>query len=168
MLTYIPLSQDNIQEAIDLVQAVFPTDFATQDSPEEAYRASLDRENHKDFISRHHLDILQYFIVRDSAGKAVGVTGWYTETVGPKDIIWLGWYCLDPNERGKGYGREILEWTMNKAKEMGYKAMKLYTSNDPNEAAAQILYEKIGFNLIGEEQAEGEQYKTLFREKVLN
>jgi GNAT superfamily N-acetyltransferase len=165
MLTYIPLSPENIEEAIALVRSVFPSDFGTEDSPEEAYRASIDPDKHKAFIERHHLDILQYFIVKDANGKTVGVTGWYTEKPGPEDTIWLGWYCIDPAERGKGLGKEILQWSISQVKEMGYKKLKLYTSDDPNEATAQILYEKLGFALVGEEQKEGEEYKILFREK---
>ena len=168
MLTYIPLSKDNLEEAIDLVYSVFPDDANSMDDPAVAYRASIDKEGNQDFIQRHHLETLQYFIVKNFPDeKIVGVTGWYTEARGPKDIIWLGWYCIDPNERGKGFGKEILEWTIGKVKEMGYRVMKLYTTTDPNEAAAQILYEKIGFKLIGEEQEEGRAYLTLFREKVL-
>ena len=56
MLTYFPLTPENIDEAIVLVYSVFPDDFNSEDSPEEAYRASIERENHKDFILRHYLD----------------------------------------------------------------------------------------------------------------
>ena len=82
-------------------------------------------------------------------------------------MIWLGWYCLDKNERGKGFGREILEWTINNVKEKGYKIMRLYTTTDPNEATAQKLYEDLSFKIIDEEQKEGDSYKTLYRERIL-
>ncbi len=168
MLTYSPLSQENIEEATALVRFVFPSDSAGPDSPEEAYKASLDKEGHQDFINRHNIKTLEYFVVKNAPSeKIIGVTGWYTEVIGEKDVVWLGWYCLDPKERGKGLGREILEWTMNEVKMKGYKVMKLYTSDDPNEATAQILYEKRGFKLIKEETKEGSAFKVLFRECLL-
>ena len=168
MLTYFPLTPENIDEAIVLVYSVFPDDFNSEDSPEEAYRASIERENHKDFILRHYLDTLEYLVVKNSPSeKIIGVTGWYTRTIDSKDMIWLGWYCLDKNERGKGFGREILEWTINNVKEKGYKIMRLYTTTDPNEATAQKLYEDLSFKIIDEEQKEGDSYKTLYRERIL-
>lgn len=44
--------------------------------------------------------------------------------------------------------------------------MKLYTSTDPNESVAQVLYEKLGFGVIGEDEGDG-IHKTLYREKIL-
>jgi len=167
MLTYTPLSTENIKEVTALVYSVFPSDFENQEGP-RSYKISLDRNGHEDYIEEHHLDILKYFVVKNSPSeKIIGATGWYTLSTDSKDIAWLGWYCLDPNERGKGFGREILEWTINQVKEKGYKIMKLYTSTDPNEATAQVLYEKMGFKIVDEELKDGEIYKTLYREKIL-
>jgi GNAT superfamily N-acetyltransferase len=176
MLTYSSLSPENIEEAITLVYSVFPDDFDSSDSPEEAYRASIDRENHKEFLGKHALEKLEYFVVKNSPlKKIIGVTGWYTRTVDPKDVIWLGWYCLDKHERGKGFGKEILEWTISQVKQKGYRVLRLYTTTDPNEATAQIVYEDLGFKLIKEESVPLDQfmressdaYTTLYRERVL-
>ncbi|MCF7844188.1 GNAT family N-acetyltransferase [Candidatus Gracilibacteria bacterium] len=168
MLTYLPLSQENLEEASGLVRSVFPDDFNSEDSPYEAYRASLDSNTHKDFILKHDIDYMKYFVVKDFISEnIIGVTGWYTQKSDDKDVVWLGWYCLDPKERGKGLGKEILIWTMNRVRELGYKVMKLYTSTDPNEATAQILYEKLGFKIVDEELKEGEIHKTLYRECIL-
>lgn len=101
----------------------------------------------------------------DISKKIIGVTGWYTKHTDSKNIIWLGWYCVSSSERGKGFGKNILDWTIKQVKEKGYTIMRLYTSTDPNEAVAQKLYEKTGFRLIGEEN-DG-QYKTLFRELII-
>lgn len=168
MLRYFPLSNENVNEAVDLVCSVFSGDCNTEDSPVVAYRASLDREQYQDFICRHNLGILEYFVVKkEDENKIIGATGWYTRITDDKNTIWLGWYCLSQEERGKGFGRKILEWTMDKAREKGYTKMKLYTSTDPNEATAQILYEKLGFEIVDEELKEGESYKTLYRECIL-
>lgn len=39
--------------------------------------------------------------------KPIGITGVYTEE-NDKRTMWLNWYCVVPEERGKGYGRQIL------------------------------------------------------------
>ena len=168
MLSYLPLSENNLEEAITLVKSVFVNDFNNQDSPEEAFKASLDRSKHQNFIYKHNLNILKYFVaVDESKNKIVGVTGWYTRDIDPLGIIWLGWYCVDKEERGKGVGKEILDWTIHQTKLAGYKIIKLYTSTDPNEAIAQELYEKMGFKIVGEELKGEEIYKTLYRERIL-
>lgn len=164
MLIYELISKENIDKAIALVYSVFPYEFGTDDSPEEAYRTSLDKIKHKDFIERHNLKDLDYFIVKDfNTEKIVGVTGWYTENIDLENTAWLGWYCVDKNERGKGYGKEILNWTVDQVKQRGFKVFKLYTSNDDNEKVAQKLYESMGFKII----KEGDEFLTIYREKVL-
>jgi GNAT superfamily N-acetyltransferase len=83
----------------------------------------------------------------------------------PEDEVWLGWFCADPTIRGQGIGRRTLEWSINKAREMGYKKLKLYTSTDPAEAAAQGLYESVGLKIYKREPNKGfENEEILYRE----
>ncbi len=174
-MEFQPLSKNNIAEAIDLVHAVFPDEAGDKDSPARAYHASIEPEKDREFYGRHRLKKLQYFVVIEEGKKEiVGVTGFYTRAVGPSDMAWLGWYCVSPTARGKGVGRRILAWTVAKAKEEGFKTMRLYTSTDPNEAEAQKLYEKMGFHVIptddpyNDPEIEGpHDYGILYREKKL-
>ncbi len=143
------LSAENIHEAIRLVHSVFPDDAAQKDTPGSAYWASLEPERYKDFWKRNNTQLLLYFVVLEEITRAlVGVTGFYRFNSDPPERIWLGWYCVDLKYRNEGYGKKILEWTMKKAREMGYLKLRLYTSDDPNEAAAKRLYEKLGFKLV--------------------
>lgn len=88
MLTYQILSRENIDEAIALVRSVFPNEFNSDDSPETAYKASLDRGIYKDFITRHNLEILNYFVAKDQlTERIVGVTGWYTRNIDKDDVV---------------------------------------------------------------------------------
>lgn len=59
MLIYEPLSENNLEEAINLVSSVFPNEENINDEPLVAYKASLYREKYSDFIKRHELDILK-------------------------------------------------------------------------------------------------------------
>jgi len=57
---------------------------------------------------------------------------------------------------GKKYGKILTRWTIEKAREFGYKKviLKTYKKNIP----AQKIYEKIGFKIIGETE-DKKQYK---------
>jgi len=171
-MIFEPLNKENIEEAIVFVNSIFPGDAEHLDNPAKAYRASLDAETYKEYKDKYTLKSLEYFVVReDVSKKIIGVTGFYTRTLDPKNVAWFGWYGIDPSQRGKGIGRKILEWTIKLIKDRGFNTFRLYTSTDPNEAAAQILYEKLGFKIIGETEHSVEDpesdYKTLYRELKL-
>lgn len=56
----------------------------------------------------------------------------------------------------KGFGTILIDWTINKAKELGYKKVILKTYKE--NIAAQKIYEKIGFKITGETE-DNKQYK---------
>ncbi len=170
MFNFLPLSEKNISEAIALVNSVFLEDAKSEHNAASAYRASLEPEKYKNYYIRedHTITLLEYFVVEDVISKKiVGVTGLYARSKDPKSTVWLGWYCVDPLERGKGYGEAILKWTMAKAKERGFTHMKLWTTTDSNEVVAQKLYEKLDFKITEEEAPSDKPYKILYRERVL-
>lgn len=157
----IPLSEKYLEAAVKMVNEVFPEDIDAIWNPEKSLPLSLRPQSElKEDV------FVDYWIVLNEHSEVIGVTGIYKLKEDPDDVVWLGWYCVRVDQRGKGLGRELLEWTIEKAKERGFIRMKLYTSTDPNEATAQILYEKLGFGLIGEDVGDG-IHKTLYREKIL-
>ena len=56
----------------------------------------------------------------------------------------------------RGYGAFLAKWTIEKARELGYKKVILKTYKD--NTAAQKLYEKFGFQIAGETE-DKKQYK---------
>lgn len=166
-LLYEPLSKETLPDVIALSYLAWPDDFKTEDSPEEAYLASLHPDEHRTFWERSQLKTLEYFAVKDTTGVVVGITGLYTEKIESSEIVWLGWYSVHPLHRGKGYGREILQWTIDEAKHRGFRTMRLYTGDDKDEETAQIVYEKFGFKEIGREKKNGDSYTTLYKELLL-
>ena len=70
-----------------------------------------------------------------------------------------------PEYRGQGIGKQLIEFSIEAARGYGKKYLRLYTSTDPNEAAAQFLYEKYGFRVFRVER----KYwgALLYRERVL-
>lgn len=159
MLIFEPITNSNFLEALTLASKVFPNH---KEEIEKAYKRVLDP-------TTAYLDerrILEYYAGKDTyLNKIVSVTGIYNRKEYPEDEVWLGWFCVDPIMRGKGIGRETLEWTIKKARELGYKKFKLYTSTDPNEAFAQNLYESVGLKIYKREPNEKfPQEEILYRE----
>ena len=74
----------------------------------------------------------------------VGITGLYTysENSLPNEC-WLGWYGVRTKYRGYGFGKIMLEWSIDKALSEGYDTLRLYTTSYYKEAMD--VYKKRGF-----------------------
>jgi GNAT superfamily N-acetyltransferase len=163
-----PLSEENLEETIELAHKVFPLDAAGDNPPERGFRKSLSNEaNLKSWKgSEHVLSRLNYWVLLDEKDKVIGVTGLYGDKETPEEV-WLAWFCLDPEARGHGLGRKLLEWTLDKARQEGYSIFNLYTSTDPNEAAAQKLYESLGLEIVKKEKDPESSHNILYRQLKL-
>jgi GNAT superfamily N-acetyltransferase len=101
----------------------------------------------------------------DEAGAVLGTTGLYQYKRDAQEAVWVGWFCVDPKARGKGIGQKLIEHTICLAVQAGFRRVRLYTSTDPNEEAAQRLYEKNGFKEISRKN--GLFTTKIFREKEI-
>ena len=115
------------------------------------------------FAGVRNIDAFDVYV--DDAGRVLGTTGLYRYTKDANHASWVAWFCVDPEARGRGVGQALLEHTVEKARSAGFRLVRLYTSTDPNEAAAQRLYERNGFNEIRRKQ--GIFSTLIFREKAL-
>ena len=75
------------------------------------------------------------------------------------------WFCVDPNRRGHGIGKKLIEFSIEKAEQCGKDYLRLYTSDHSSEAAAQGLYEKYGLVVVKKEKHGSDTY--LYRELKL-
>ncbi len=133
------VDKNNYLKAIEIQNSIFPKENGALN-----ILASLDRDL---FIRVSGVDYpddyVKYYLAKDN-NDYVGITGLYYEDL---DNAWLAWYGILDKYRGKGYGRKLLRETMAKAKEQGFKYLRLYTDYNDNHDAI-ILYEKEGF--VGE------------------
>lgn len=167
-MNIVPLSNENIEETIALANSIFPHDVASNNPPEAGLRKSLEsvlgQKSWRSSTKGKEFSRLNYWVMLDDETKrVVGFTGLYAFADAPHEV-WLGWFGLDASTRGKGLGRELLEWTMNTAREEGYTLFKLYTTTDPLETAAQKLYDSCGLKVVREEHEVGDEYTTIYRE----
>lgn len=129
----------------------------------------VDNQHHcQDFIRLNELWITEHFeleesdrkltadpyrIVRDGGhilslvedGKVVGVCALFKES---PTVFQLARMAVDPNQRGKGYGRTLIQAAIAKARDSGAESLYLLTNTVLAPAVA--LYRKHGFQTVGE------------------
>ena len=110
-------------------------------------------------------DKVAFDVYVDEGNEVIGTTGLYRYKKDANEAVWVAWFCVDPKARGRGIGQALIDHTVMLARNAGFDRIRLYTSTDPNEAAAQHLYEKNGFKEIV--QRESIFTTRLFREKYL-
>ncbi|TVQ20883.1 MAG: GNAT family N-acetyltransferase [Spirochaetaceae bacterium] len=84
------------------------------------------------------------WIYLNDAGKVCGTIGLYARTEDAAEARWVSWFCVDPETRGQGIGKSLLDHLIEVVRSRGYRYLRLYTGSDPDEAAAQLLYESRG------------------------
>lgn len=158
------LTKEYLKTAVKLIETTFTDE---EESGRKEVEASIDPKKFQKYVMKidRHVRSLEYFIAIDSRGKGVGIIGVYTLIENYEDTIWIGWYCVHKKQRGKGIGRMLLDFVIDKAKESEKKYICLYTSTDKNEEKAQELYERYGFYITKREKKDG--YDILYRRKVL-
>lgn len=124
-MKFVKINKKNIMLATKMQIEIF------NDEKECAYLHYLNS-----FISKK-----DYYIVYEN-NEVVGISGLYIdEFTQEKGVVWLGWFGVAPAFRGKGFGRKILEQTIERAKKKGFDILRLYTS--PTNLTACNLYNKV-------------------------
>jgi len=103
--------------------------------------------------------------VDEGTDEVIATTGLYSCLRDAKEAVWLAWFCVAPERRGAGIGTMMLDFSIERARETGKRFFRLYTSDAPNEATAQHLYEKKGFTIVG--VSKKRPYNKIYREKLL-
>ncbi|MBI2626134.1 MAG: GNAT family N-acetyltransferase [Candidatus Nealsonbacteria bacterium] len=142
-----PLSKKRLNEAVNLLNEVFPSE--EEEPPSEELPASLNEQEYKSYLSRTTKSDVKYWLAVDDSGRVAGTVGLYCYEKDKNEAFWLGWFCVRPDCRRKGIGEKLLRFAINKAKRQGKTFLRLDTSTDPDELTARRLYEKYGFKLIG-------------------
>lgn len=161
-----PLSHLTLLKAQQLVDQTFPHYpwshrrlFYSISKPQVVYRWLLRR--------RWQVTALQDWVAVDN-DQVIGTVGIYTNAQDQQEAGWLSWFCVHPDFRGRGLGKELLDFGIQLATRSEKKYLRLYTSTHPSEAKAQLLYERFGFRITGQEPWQGTVYNRIYRERVLN
>ncbi len=129
MLDYVPVCEQNLSEAVALQAKIF-----RERCPSEIHDAV--------YPQKYGLyNYAQYWLVKHE-GKTIGITGLYGYEKYPDDVF-MNWYGVCVEARKQGFGTQILHWTIEQARQMGFKCFRLYTEVGDNDAAIS-LYRKNG------------------------
>jgi GNAT superfamily N-acetyltransferase len=144
-----PLSSTTLIRSLILVRQVFPYVSALKDAPAFLFTVSLLPAGMRQRIfSLFGIRDARYWVTTDETGKVIGTTGLYSRREDAGEAVWIGWMCVDSLYRGKGVGKALLEFTITEAKAQRIPFLRLYTSDHPNEEAAQGLYERHNLKIV--------------------
>lgn len=115
-MEFIKIDKSNLDTAHEIENTIFP---------------------HYDALN-NYLDSLadqaksEYYLIKEN-DIYIGTIGLYSYNAYPDDA-WLGWFGLLEEYRGKGYGREALEFFEELARNRGFRYARLftYTLNNDN------------------------------------
>ena len=165
MIRIVELERHMIPEAKALVAKVFPEQDLTERLSFWAYKHQANFLMKMVLRLYGAMSVYKYWVALDENDRILGTTGLYSENDDFHEAIWLSWFCVDPEMRGQGIGKQLIEFSIEMARSYDKKYLRLYTSDDPNEAAAQVLYEKYGFKVFRSKKMRG--YTLFYRERVL-
>tara|TARA_Y100000310_G_scaffold131923_2_gene131042 strand:- start:1478 stop:1981 length:504 start_codon:yes stop_codon:yes gene_type:complete len=81
--------------------------------------------------------------------QVVGITGYYSNLWGERDVGWLGFFAVDPKFQGRGIGQAMMEKTIEMAEKADIKRLYIETHNTADYAKGWSFYEKLGFVRVG-------------------
>lgn len=131
------VTNENLDLAIKIQNTIFPNENGALN-----LKASADKSFVEEVYGKDYRKSVDFWICKNEDGEPIGITGIYSYVEYPNDA-WCGWFGIMPNMQGKGYGRKLFSWTIEKAKEMGFENFRLYTDLEDNNIAAG-LYRKVG------------------------
>ncbi len=159
MIRITPISKDTIKDAKKLVNQV----FRFQSPAERLFFFAFSQKTNRFIRSITRLfgvnDIINFWVALSEKKDIFGTTGLYRYNKDKYEALWLAWFCVAPEARGKGIGKTLLAFSIREARKAGVRYLRLYTSDDPNERDAQFLYEKFGLK-------ETERQRKLFYTKI--
>ena len=89
----------------------------------------------------------------------------------PNRIWFIDWFAVNPKYRGNHLGLDLISIAEKRAKKLKIEWLNVYTSTSPDEAAANSLYEKVGYKItekIPVQNADGTWVEDLYRQKHLD
>lgn len=139
-----PLTSRLYPQTAALADSVFPDNEVP---PSVGIRASLDDSVRIDLNTNHGgtFNWFKYWVAVDEHSRVIGVIGLYEEHVDADDSCWIGWYCVRPENRGKGIGVRLLKHVIAEAKLLGKKNLLVYTSETNERLPAMGIYARMGF-----------------------
>ena len=159
-----PLSLGNLLSALELVNRVFPRSAQGRERADLFFTASLLPPGRWLIRLIGYPVVLYWVAVEPEGGKVIGTVGLYAMSSDP-EAYWGGWMCVDPKDRSRGIGFALMRHAIVQIQRRNdRKFVRLYTSTDPNEAKAQLLYDSVGLTVYKTEDDPKTGFQRLYRQ----
>lgn len=135
----LPLEPEQLLETQRIAALLFPWESEHQ----EALAAVVYSGARDDFMARHALSSIRCWTSK--AGSEVAGFATVYGYVNHPDELWLAWFGLLPEFRGRGAGAELLDAVIALAQREGRETLRLWTTDEPEYATALRLYARRGF-----------------------
>lgn len=142
-LRFEEINKNNIKMASRLQYEIFPNSSAYS-----VYKSKITGKR-KDL----YIGYIAYMV-----DIPVGVTGIY-EIPEYSDTVWLSWFGIKKKYRKLGYGKQILDYTIERAKELNKKYLRLYTFEIWNNEAQEFYKRNMD---LGEYYYNEKEHKDIF------
>ncbi|MGW2276452.1 N-acetyltransferase family protein [Streptomyces sp. NPDC001770] len=110
------------------------------------YPSDLDQDQGRDWWLLNHPS--RTVVAVDGSGAVLGTAKMNRNHQGNGSHIASASYMVDPAHSGQGVGRALCTYTVDWAREQGYRAMQFNAVVETNVHAVK-LYESLGFEVIG-------------------
>jgi GNAT superfamily N-acetyltransferase len=94
----------------------------------------------RDIPSHYHARGGDFAVLEDHDGRVIGTCGLFREN---DEVVELRKMYIAPPWRGRGQGQRLLDWAIKRARELGFRRIRLETASVLRDAIA--LYRKNGF-----------------------
>lgn len=145
-LRFEEISKNNIKVAAKLQYEIFPNSSAYS-----VYKSKIIGKR-KDF----YIGYIAYM-----GDEPVGVSGLYEIPEYP-ETVWLSWFGIKKEYRKLGYGKQIFDYTIEMAKALNKKYLRLYTFEIWNNEAQTFYKRNMDF---GEYYYNDKEHKDIFEGK---
>lgn len=145
-LRFKEINKNNIKIAAKLQYEIFPTSSAYS-----VYKAKVTKKNKSLYLG--------YIAFADN--EPIGVTGIYEIPEYP-DTVWLSWFGVKKEYRKLGYGKQILDYTIQIAKKYKKKYLRLYTFEIWNKEAQEFYKKNMD---LGEYYYNEKEHKEIYEGK---
>jgi GNAT superfamily N-acetyltransferase len=174
-ITLITVDHTSLPKARDLVNQIFP-----HQSPLERISLWLFGKRgtciYRILSAIAGADLLVFWLAEDAQGQALGISGLYCTRKDREEALWLGWYGVHPDARGRGVGGMLLRHAIAEAEAKGANYLRLYTAESEyieGSDDAQTVYEKYGLKVKARKRIPGgftiskEGIRIVWGEKII-
>lgn len=136
------LMESDVERVVEIIAAHEEFDGRCAQKYYSGYFASPDRQSspyEQDFVA-----------VDSESHEVVGICGFSPDKYPTPGILWLSWFYVAEDSRGRGVGKALLLHTLARTKELGAQKVYLDTSSHRIYARSIQVYERAGFEIEGQ------------------